>query len=130
MSKDAADIILVRARNVSDFHRLQFNLLGNSLEGLFLPSSVVYVEGETDQHYLERLCALRFAGRNVVAVRTNGDPKSKLHRLRDTLGGDLQKSPLRDRLFVVVDSVHAQGLKDELVRMGLRPDNFYRLGTQ
>jgi hypothetical protein len=33
-------------------------------------------------------------------------------------------SPLRDRLFVVVDCVHAQGLKDELVKMGLKPDNF------
>jgi hypothetical protein len=53
-----------------------------------------------DQHCLERLCALRFAGRNVVVVRTNGDPKRTLHGLRETLGGDLQKSPLRDRLFV------------------------------
>jgi len=68
--------------------------------------------------------------RRAQRCRSSNNPKRKLHGLRETLGGDLQKSPLRDRLFVVVDSVHAQGLKDELVRMGLRPDNFYRLGTQ
>jgi predicted ATPase len=123
VSKDASHLTLSRVQNVGDFHRLQFNLLGNSLEGLFLPSSVVYVEGETDQQYLERRCALRFAGHNVVVVRSGGDPKQKLHSLRETLG-DLQKSPLRDRLFVVVDSVHAKGLQAELVQMGLPPDNF------
>ena len=123
VSKDAAHITLSRIHNVSDFHRLQFNLLGNSLEGLFFPSSVVYVEGETDQDYLERLFALHFAGRNVVVVRSGGDPKKKLHSLRETLG-DLQKSPLRDRLFVVVDSVHDRGLQAELVQMGMLPENF------
>jgi predicted ATPase len=123
VSKEVSHIALSRVQNVGDFHRLQFNLLGNSLEGLFFPSSIVYVEGETDQQYLERVCALRFAGRNVVVVRSGGDPKQKLHSLRETLG-DLQKSPLRDRLFVVVDSVHAKGLQTELVQMGLLSENF------
>ena len=36
----------------------------------------------------------------------------------------MQKSPLRDRLFVVVDSVHPRGLQAELVQMGLPSDNF------
>jgi hypothetical protein len=123
VSKEAAHITLSRIWNVSDFHRLQFNLLGNSLDGLFFPSSVIYAEGETDQQYLDRVCALRFPGRNVVVVRSGGDPKRKLHALRETLG-DLQKSPLRDRLFVVVDSVHGNELQAELVQMGLLPDNF------
>ncbi len=122
VSKDETHITLSRVQNVGDFHRLQFNLLGNTLEGLFLPSSVLYVEGETDHDYLERLCALRFAGRNVVVIRSSGDPKKKVHVLRETLG-DLQKSPLRDRIFVVVDSVHARGLLAELVQMGVQPDN-------
>jgi hypothetical protein len=123
VSKDASHISLSRVQNIGDFHRLQFNLLGNSLEGLFLPSSVVYVEGETDQQYLERVLALRFAGRNVVVVRSGGNPKQKLHLLRETLG-DLQRSPLRDRLFVLADNVHAKGLQAELVQMGLLNDNF------
>ena len=123
VNKDGSHITLSRVQSIGDFHRLQFNLLGNSLEGLFLPSSVVYVEGETDQDYLERVFALRFSGRNVVVVRSGGDPKQKLHSLRETLG-DLQKSPLRDRLFVVVDSAHAKGLQEELVQMGLLSENF------
>jgi predicted ATPase len=121
VTKDGSHITLSRVQGVSDFHRLQFNLLGNSLEDLFLPSSVVYVEGETDQQYLERVFSLRFPGRNVVVVR--GDPKQKLHSLRENLG-DLQKSPLRDRLFVVVDNVHTKGLQAELVQMGLLSENF------
>jgi len=123
VSKNAAQISLERVRSIGDFHRLQFNLLGNSLEGMFLPSSVVYVEGETDQQYLERVFSLRFSERNIVVVRTCGDPKKKLHALKETLG-DLQKSPLRDRLFVVVDRVHAPGLQTDLVGMGLPSDNF------
>ncbi len=114
VNKAGAEISLVRVQNINDFHRLQFNLLGNSLESLFLPSCVVYVEGETDQSYLERIFSLRFAGRNIVVVRSGGDPKQKLHSLRENLG-DLQKNPLRNRLFVVVDQVHSLGLKAELV---------------
>ncbi|MBI3617742.1 MAG: AAA family ATPase, partial [Candidatus Omnitrophica bacterium] len=110
VNKDGSRITLSRVQSIGDYHRLQFNLLGNSLEGMFLPSSVVYVEGETDQQYLERVFALRYSGRNVVVVRSGGDPKQKPHSLREALG-DLQKSPLRDRLFVVVDSVHATGLQ-------------------
>lgn len=123
VNKDGSHITLSRVQNIGDFHRLQFNLLGNSLEGLFLPSSVVFVEGETDQQFLERVFTLRFSGRNVVVVRSAGDPKQKLHSLKETLG-NLQKSPLRDRLFVVVDSVHPKGLQAELVQMGLLSENF------
>ncbi len=120
--KDFRKITLARVRSIADFHRLQFNLLGNSLEGLFLPSAVVFVEGETDQVYIERVVALRYSGRNVVVVRSGGDPKRKLATLRETLG-DLQKSPLRSRLFVVSDSVHAKGLTADLESMGVPRDN-------
>ena len=33
---------------VSAFHALQFRLLGNDLESLFLPSAIVFVEGDAD----------------------------------------------------------------------------------
>lgn len=123
ISKDGAQISMRRVHDVTAFHRLQFNMLGNSLESLFLPSAVVYVEGETDQTYLERVLALRCPGRNVLVVRSGGDPKQKLHSLKENLG-DLQKSPLRDRLFVVVDAIHARGLKDDLIKLGLLAENF------
>lgn len=122
VSKQATLIRLTRVASITDLHRLQFNLLGNSLEGLFLPSAVIYVEGETDQRYLDRIAGYRFPERNVVLVRSGGDPKKKVAALRESLG-DLQRSPLRSRLFVVLDSKHQLGLKGELVAMGLLPDN-------
>jgi len=120
--KEGKQISLVRVTSVSDFHRLQFNLLGNSLEGLFFPSSVVFVEGDTDQRYLERIFGLRFTDRNVVVVRSGGDPKKKIYALRETLG-DLQKSPLRSRLFAVLDSKHTPGLRAELCALGVPEQN-------
>lgn len=123
ISKSTSNIDLRRVVSIGDFHRLQFNLLGNSLEGLFLPSSIVFVEGETDQLYLERILGLHFAGRNIIVVRTGGDPKQKLFSLKESMG-DMQKSPFRSRLFVVADSVHGKGLNVELEQMGLPRENF------
>jgi predicted ATP-dependent endonuclease of OLD family len=125
VSKDAAHISLTQVDGIGAFHRLQFNLLGNSLDGLFLPSSILYVEGQTDQKFIERICGHQFAGRNVVVIRSGGDGelKKKLHSLQESLGG-LNSSPLRSRVFVIVDSVHAAGLKAELTKIGLLPENF------
>lgn len=123
VSKLDSAFTLEQVNSVSDFHRLQFNLLGNSLESLFLPSAIVIVEGDSDLQFLGKALGLRFNGRNVVVVKADGDPKKKFYSLRDTLG-DLQLSPLRSRLFVVVDSVHNAGLKAELVGLGLLSENF------
>ena len=125
VSKLGTEISLERVPDVAGFHRLQFNLLGNSLDGLFLPSAIIYVEGQTDQKYLDRVVALRLPTRNVVVVRAGNDAeiKKRLYALQETLG-DLQKSPLRQRIFVVVDSTHAKGLKNDLVGIGLDPANF------
>jgi hypothetical protein len=123
VSKTDATFTLEQVDSVSDFHRLQFNLLGNSLEGLFLPSAIVIVEGESDLQFLGKALSLRFSGRNVVVIKADGDPKKKFYSLRDTLG-DVQRSPLRSRVFVVVDSSHNSGLKAELVGLGLVAENF------
>ena len=125
VSKDGARIALTRIDGIGAFHRLQFNLLGNSLDGLFLPSAIVYVEGATDQKFIERVVGNRFSGRNVVVIRAGGDGelKKKLYGLQESLGG-LTTSPLRNRVFVVVDSVHAGNLKAELTKMGLLAANF------
>lgn len=123
VSKNDSTFTLEQVASVSDFHRLQFNLLGNSLEGLFLPSAIVIVEGDSDLQFLGKVLSIRFSGRNVVVVKADGDPKKRFYSLRDTLG-DIQRSPLRSRIFVVVDSVHNAGLKAELVGLGLIASNF------
>ena len=125
VTKSGTEISLTPTDTVSAFHRLQFNLLGNSLEGLFLPAAIVYVEGPTDQKFIERVISQRLPGRNIVLIQAGSDAeiKKKLYSLQESLGS-LQSSPLRDRIFVIVDSVHTRGLKDDLVRIGLLPDNF------
>jgi len=130
VSKDLGHISLTQVSGIGAFHRLQFNLLGNSLDGLFLPSAILYVEGQTDQKYIDRICSHRFAGRNIVVIRSGGDGelKKKLYSLQESLGG-LNSSPLRSRVFVVVDSVHAAGLKGELNKIGLLPENFIAWGA-
>jgi len=92
VSREGKRLSVSQVQSVSELHQLQFNLLGNDLETIFLPSALVLVEGKTDHKYLER------------AVE---------------LGGDLQKSPYRGRLFVVVDSVHDASLKAALSAIGI-----------
>jgi predicted ATPase len=119
--KEGKRITLQRVQTISDFHRLQFNLLGNSLESMYFPSAIVIVEGKTDHAYIDRLIQLHLPGRRVTVVHSGGDVKKKLYSLRETLG-DLERSPLRARLFVVLDSVHQAGLKAELVKQGVLED--------
>lgn len=120
--KEGKRITLQRVQTISDFHKLQFNLLGNSLESMYFPSAIVIVEGKTDHAYIDRLLQLHLPGRRVTVVHSGGDVKKKVHSLRETLG-DLERSPLRARLFVVLDSVHQPGLKAELVKQGVLEDH-------
>ena len=122
VSKEGDRISIKRVQNISDFHRLQFNLLGNSLESMYFPSAIVVVEGTTDHLYLDRVLQIKFPDKRIAVVQSGGNVKSKVHALRETLG-DLEKSPLRSRVFVVLDSVHQYGLRDELIRLGVVADN-------
>jgi len=115
-------ITLQRVQTIGDFHRLQFNLLGNSLESMYFPSAIIVVEGKTDHAYIDRIVQLHLPGRRVAVVHSGGDVKKKVQGLRETLG-DLARSPLRSRLFVVLDSVHQPGLKAELVNQGVIEDH-------
>jgi len=121
-AKEGTRIALQRVQSISDFHRLQFNLLGNSLESIFFPSAIIVVEGKTDHAYIDRLIELLLPSRRVTVVHSGGDVKRKVHSLRETLG-DLERSPLRARLFVVLDSIHQPGLKAELVKYGVIEDH-------
>jgi predicted ATP-dependent endonuclease of OLD family len=53
VSKHAKNVILSQIKTIGEFHRLQFNLLGNSLEAMFLPSAIVITEGKTDAEYID-----------------------------------------------------------------------------
>lgn len=120
--KEGSRVTLQRIQSIGDFHRLQFNLLGNSFESIYFPSSIVIVEGKTDHVYLDRLIQLSLPGRRVTVIHSGGDVKKKVHALRETLG-DLEKSPLRSRIFVVLDKVHQPGLSNDLTGMGVEQGN-------
>ena len=122
ISKDGPRISLTRTQDINDFHRLQFNLLGNALENLYFPSAIVVVEGKTDFGYLDRVISVKFYGRRVTVIQSGGDVKKKVYALKESFG-DLERSPFRARIFVVLDKVHQPGLSDELVRLGVLSAN-------
>ena len=122
VSKAADTVTLTQVRTVSDLHRLQFNLLGNSLEALYLPSAIFITEGQTDLDFVERVLGVRYPDRRITVTQSGGDPKRKVQALREAFG-ELSRSPMRARIFVVVDSVHPSGLVQDLLGMGVLQEN-------
>jgi hypothetical protein len=122
--KKAADLLTMeQVTTVSAFHALQFRLLGNDLESLFLPSAIVFVEGDADIAFLSRVIALRFPDRSITVTPTGGEGNVsyRINALRDAFGS-LEKSPYQSRLFVVFDSRFSTK-KQKLVSMGIAPEN-------
>ncbi|MBL4761469.1 MAG: ATP-binding protein [Gammaproteobacteria bacterium] len=115
------DIIDIRRVNsVSEINSIHFFLLGNRFETLYMPSAIVIVEGECDYKYIKRIIDLRYEEISISVIQANGDSRIKaLFQFSKYIFGDIQKSPYKDRIFVVLDSVHGGGLVDTLKRMGL-----------
>lgn len=122
VTKEGKRINLTRLQDINDFHRLQFNLLGNALESMFFPSAIIVVEGKTDHAYIDRVTQLRLRGRRVAVIPGAGDVKKKIYGLREAFG-EFDKSPFRPRLFVLLDKIHQPGLADELTKLGILPAN-------
>jgi predicted ATPase len=122
VTKEGIRINLTRVQDINDFHRLQFNLLGNAFESMFFPSAIIVVEGKTDHAYIDRVSQLHFRGRRVTVIPGAGDVKKKIYGLREAFG-EFDKSPFRSRLFVVLDKAHQPGLVDELANLGILPGN-------
>jgi hypothetical protein len=117
---------LISARQVqtaSDLHELQFNMLGNELELLYLPAAIVLVEGETDALYVGKVVGFNVPGRKVAFVRAQGEGevRKKINYFKESFG-DLATSPYRDRLFVLYDKKISTSLT-RIENAGVRPDN-------
>lgn len=119
VSKKKLKISIEQVQTMNDFHKLQFNLLGNNLETMFLPSSIVVVEGKTDLSYIERIIQTRFPDKKITVIPGQGDVKTKVYGLKEALGGDLTRSPFKNRIFVVLDSIHEPTLVSELISLGI-----------
>lgn len=117
---------LISARQlntVADLHEVQFNMLGNDLEMLYLPAAIVIVEGESDALYGMKAVGFHVPRRKVAFVRAHGDGEvlKKINYFKESFG-NLASSPYRDRLFVLYD----QKISTSLTRIenaGVRRDN-------
>lgn len=124
VEKDGAEIRINQLETVQELNSLQFFLLGNRFETLFLPSAIILVEGKTDYEYINRLVNIKYPDSLVSVIQCNSDSRVKevLH-IAEQMLTDIQRSPYADRIFAVLDSVHGDGLTDQLEQMGLPNQN-------
>lgn len=125
MVSKAGDVISMdRVTTQAELNKIHFFLLGNRFETLYLPSAIVLVEGKTDHKFIDRTVALRFPSAQISVIQANSDSRIKevLH-IAKGIFGDLQKSPYKDRVFVVLDAVHGAGLPEQLQQIGVESSN-------
>jgi hypothetical protein len=109
--------------SIGAFHRLQFKMLGNDFESIFLPSAIIIVEGESDVTFLKKIFELHIPQKKVTIVSAYGEGEitRKLHILGEAFGG-IHKSPYRNRIFIVIDEKYS--LRPERIeKMGLPNEN-------
>src|SRR5262249_55537217 len=116
-------VSVLPVRTIATFHILQFSMLGNDFESIFLPSAIVIVEGESDVMFLSKVITFRVPNKRIAIVRGEGDSGvlSKLSVLTETFG-KLDTSPYRNRLFVVLDNRHSVN-KNRIVQKGVLNEN-------
>lgn len=120
IEKVGDDIRVRQITSQSQFNEVHFFLLGNRFETLYLPSAIILVEGKCDHMFIERVVAKTFPDSlvSVVAAHTDSRIKEILNTAKGLLA-DFQRSPYRDRIVVVLDSVHTAGLPAEVEKMGI-----------
>jgi len=124
VEKIGDEISIQPIQSQADFNSIHFFLLGNRFETLYLPSAIVLVEGKCDDKFVERVLALRYPASQISVISANSDSRIKeILNIAKDLFADIQRSPYRDRIFVILDSVHSAGLPDQLVAMGIPKDN-------
>jgi hypothetical protein len=127
VQKSGDEISINGISTQSELNKIHFFLLGNRFETLYLPSAIVLVEGKCDHRFIERVTALRFPNSQLSIISANGDSRIKeILTVARGLLSDIQRSPYRDRIFVVLDSVHSAGLPAQLVQMGIPQENIVK----
>ena len=127
VQKSGDEISINGISTQGELNKIHFFLLGNRFETLYLPSAIVLVEGKCDHRFIERVTALRFPNTQLSIISANGDNRIKeILTVARGLLTDIQRSPYRDRIFVVLDAVHSAGLPDQLVQMGVPRDNIVK----
>lgn len=120
VQKHGDEISVRRVENQIDFNGIHFFLLGNRFETLYLPSAIVLVEGKCDHAFIERVLVQRYSSHLISVIPAHSDSRIKeILKIATGIFTDLQKSPYRNRIFVVLDAVHSASLPDQLAAVGI-----------
>jgi len=120
IEKHGDEITVRRVETQADFNGIHFFLLGNRFETLYLPSAIILVEGKSDHRFIERVLSKRYPGYLTSVIPAHSDSRIKeILAIAKGIFADIQKSPYRDRIFVILDSVHSATLPDQLIAMGV-----------
>jgi predicted ATP-dependent endonuclease of OLD family len=124
VEKNGDEISVSQVQTQQGFNRIHFFLLGNRFETLYLPSLIVLVEGKSDHAFITEILSKKYPCVQFSVINANSDSRIKevLNTAKNLLT-DIQKSPYRDRIVVVLDAVHGQGLRSTLEDMGVMADN-------
>lgn len=124
IEKTGDEISVGQVATQQDFNKIHFFLLGNRFETLYLPSLIVLVEGKSDHAFIREVLTKKYPNVQFSVVSANSDSRIKevLNTAKNLLT-DIQKSPYRDRIVVVLDSVHGSGLRGTLEAMGVLSEN-------
>lgn len=119
LSRIGNNVQLRAVTSIQELHKLQFDLLGNRLESMYMPAAIVLVEGPTDRDFIDAVIRSKYPDRRVAIVNAEGDGgiNSKLRTFKEAFG-DLRASPYHNRLLAVLDKVHSQRL-DRFATAGL-----------
>jgi predicted ATPase len=127
ITKIGDDVSISRVETIAEFNRIHFFLLGNRFETLYLPTGIVIVEGKTDFRFIERVLALRYPQAQISILQANSDDRIKeVLNIAKGLFTDIQKSPYRERIIVVLDSVHSASLPKEIQALGVPAQNIIK----
>src|SRR6056297_1174374 len=111
VNKAGDEIFLSRLSTVADFNRIHFSLLGNSLQKLFLPDAIVFVEGPTEQEFFSRCFALKYPNMSFSIINATNDSEMKRYaHMMLQIFPDLQYSPYKDRIFPILDVTHGSDI--------------------
>ncbi len=124
VEKYGDEISIKQVQNQQGFNKIHFFLLGNRFETLYLPSLILLVEGKSDHKFISEVLAKKYPEAQFSVVSANSDSRIKeVLNMAKNLLTDIQKSPYRDRIVVVLDAVHGAGLKSSLLGMGILEEN-------
>lgn len=122
VSKAGNLISAKQCTTIVQLHDIQFRLLGNDLSELYLPDVVIFVEGETDKIYIEKVLGIHIPNSRIVVEACGGNIASRLSFWASSLG-DIQLSPYRNRTIIVYDAVKQAGIESLCKRVGLPVQN-------